>query len=104
MDTQQIEMVRVMQEVARIETEIHTADTQYGTVRPEGPSDGRLYERLGIFTVAMGRVGCCPTRALNLIEQMAKMTLEGRGYLNLMGLVLRPGERVFVPSLDIPKS
>lgn len=100
MNNSLIEFGKVMEEVARIERSIEHADAHYGTVRPEGPSDGRLYERLGILLVAMKRTGCDITKMFSLIQQMADSPDEARSYIHLTGNLMEPGDVIFVSSFD----
>lgn len=92
----QAEIIKVMKVVAQIEREIQEQDKAEGTARPNGPSRGRLYERLGIFLVAMCRADIHPARALTLIGQMADMPEASMDYLTLLGTIQMEGSGAFI--------
>lgn len=96
MKPSQAEIIEVMQAVSQIERDIKAYDEQEGTTRPSGPSQGRLYERLGIFLVAMCRVGIHPGRALDLIGKMAEMPDVSKDYLALLGSIQMDGDGAFL--------
>jgi hypothetical protein len=66
----------VVTEVNRLTAEIEETDTQHGTLRPEGHSLGKLYERLGIHLVAMYNEGVTPSKAIKMIRQVAEDASE----------------------------
>jgi len=88
----QAEVLKVMRVVSQIEREIKERDEAEGTLRPSGPSRGRLFERLGIFVVAMCRVGIHPHRAIELINKMADMPELSMDYLILLGSIQMDGD------------
>ena len=96
MNPHQTEIIEVMQVVSKIERDIKAYDEQEGTLRPSGPSQGRLYERLGIFLVAMCRAGIHPGRALDLIGKMASMPDVSKDYLALLGTIQMDGDGAFL--------
>lgn len=96
MKPHQTEIIEVMRVVSQIEREIKAHDEAEGTLRPTGPSHGRLYERLGIFLVAMCRIGIHPGRALDLIGKMASMPDVSKDYLALLGCIQMDGDGAFL--------
>jgi len=96
MKPNQAEIIEVMRVVSQIEREIKERDEAEGTRRPDGPSEGRLYERLGIFLVAMCRSGVHPGRALDLIGKMANMPEVSKDYLILLGSIQMEGDGAFL--------
>lgn len=69
----------VIAEVNRLTAEIEEIDTQHGTLRPEGHSLGKLYERLGIHLVAMCNQSVSPAKAIKMIRQVAEEASEIEG-------------------------
>jgi len=96
MEYNQTEMIEVLRVVAQIEREIKERDKAEGTLRPDGPSRGRLYERLGIFLVAMCRAEAHPGLVLDLIGKMSHMPEESMDYLTLLGTIQMEGDGAFL--------
>lgn len=82
---------KVMSEVARIERLIHDSDKASGTLRPDGASIGRFYERLGMFVVAMCIARMRPQIALDLIEKVSQMPEQDMDYMTMIGALRQEG-------------
>ena len=90
------EIIKIMEKVSQIERDIKKQDGPDGTLRPSGPSRGRLYERLGIFLVAMCQSGVHPTQAVELVGRMATMPEESIDYLSLLGSIQMVGDEPLI--------
>ena len=87
----QFEFIQVMAEVARLVEEAIDIDTMSGTLRPEGPSRGAQYERIGMFLTAMYRAKAHPMRMLQFIQHMAEMPESEAAHAALMSSLLAEG-------------
>jgi hypothetical protein len=98
----QREFIQIMREVARVERQVHDLDKANGTLRPEGPSLGHIYERLGLMVTAMCRCGFHPCKALGLIQSVAEMSENDRNFLLLLGGINFEGDGNTIPLIKFP--
>lgn len=102
MNKEQIVLAQIMTEVAKLENEVHAYDTAAGTTRPEGPSKGHFYERLGLFVVAMCRLEIEPQRALGLISTVTAAPDTAIEHLLLIDSLRATGETPVMPIISVP--